>query len=479
MNTRLGTARSLNVEVQPSSNSDVAFGTNSSFMRGVQSTVDEHGNDDLEDTEVDETIDDESQSESMNLPAVLPSMDLSTLTPKRLFELVFLDKKIYGGYVARDAFKKIKERVGSGKFAAITDDPKLASRKTDEQEQCTQFMEFCANLSNKDFIYKIVESYLFRNSKKWEGKFILTRSYTEAPLPPSELEEDQNEITPENLRARVATLGVDDAGKLILGRIYLGVQNRQELDDRNQRGSALWKDLVDIFNSEEYTPTNTVQDSRCNDINPSLPPSTPWQPEKLRTVFNQLRTKYTQVYDNFKQSGQMEESEDHSEGDDDFFSKYAGGDAVLLFIHILWERDSPAYCTRLLPQSNQTEQGISGSSQCSSSRDTPQSATKKRGIEQVVKQVFEPLKQLLEPMVSNSVTINLDDSAKLRNTTMVELMNTQQSLAAAQTKKAQLEHVQSKISFLTNMLSNENISYITRERCKQSIDDLTVELTNM
>lgn len=64
------------------------------------------------------------------------------------------EKKICGGYVARDALKKIKERVGNGEFRAITDDPKLASKKSDDQEQCTQFIAFCANPENKAFIYK-------------------------------------------------------------------------------------------------------------------------------------------------------------------------------------------------------------------------------------------------------------------------------------------------------------------------------------
>lgn len=466
--TRSSSTMSLGVEVEVAAETDSAFGSN--IMSTIQTS------DDTLPTGF-EGAEDNGEVETSSSPKEL---NLSTLTPKEIYDKICQNKKINGGYICRALIKKMNEVAPENtKFTKAT----MAKNRPEQLTQCNEFLKICEDTELKEVAYTAVEDYMFRNAKHWNTQIELVRHFTEAPPPEEHDEENDAQVTPTNLRARVATLAVADETRKIFEQIYRGITSRAELDDKTQRGPALWKEVADIFNSVDYNPAiEGVTDTRCAGIDCSLPPTEAWSPEKLRSVWNSIRSQYTRAFDNYHKSGMLECNEDFSEGDDEFFQRFAQNDEVLLFIHLLWGREPPSYCTRLLPGANQSEQGITTPQSTTGGNDSTSGSSKKRNaynMESMVTQATKMLKETLTPILSGSMHITLDETAKDRNTTMVELMKAQKELAVAEADRAKCTSVQERIQFLQTMLKDENLIVETRQKIQAAISDLTTQLISI
>lgn len=133
-----------------------------------------------------------------------------------------------------------------------------------------------------------------------------------------------------NLRARVVHLAKDPETIGILEIIFSGVTKiarRTVTDDKTTRNASIWNMLCGkYFNNIDWRPENDVDDSRVSSLNPTLPPSEPYAPEKLRTLFCTMRTQYSLYYDRYHRSGQIVEGD--GDGDDDFFENFVRGNCA-------------------------------------------------------------------------------------------------------------------------------------------------------
>lgn len=477
--TRQQSTSTIGVEVQSGTESEAAFSSSSPFMQMLTSSADP----DNMDGEIDQlNYEDHGSGVDSECPEVgstddaprLPQLDLSKLSPRELYNTVFCNATINGGYIARSLLKDIMKRVEWK--SGFT----LAKTKPDKQKQCDELIKVCLDDQFKADAYKFVEEYMFQHENYWKDHYVIVRSYTEAPLPHEDMDTNNDvQLTPSNLRARVATLAVNAKPKEILIKIYGGLKSRSSLDDKSQRFPALWQDLADIFNSSEYVPiVHGVTDTRCNTVDCSQPPATPWAPEKLRSIWNAIRTKYTVTHDNYHRSGLMTEGEDHAEGDDEFFSKFSSEDEVMLFIHLLWGREPPSFCSRLLSAHQQCEEGMGDTPSHTQPPSTGGSSSggKKRGIEGVIEQASKLLKETLTPLVGGSMQISLDETAQEKNRTMVSLMLSQQKLADAETNRVESAATREKITFLQGMLKDENLTNELKNQICSSIGTLTQQL---
>lgn len=121
-----------------------------------------------------------------------------------------------------------------------------------------------------------------------------------------------------SIKARIATLVVNDGPKELLEQIFQGGISRQDLDNKELRPSAIWERLAkDYVNNPDWEPeVYKVNDARLDalNINPLLVPSEPMTGEELRTMYSNMRTQYTKIYMNYKQSGKIEETVDGEAG---------------------------------------------------------------------------------------------------------------------------------------------------------------------
>jgi hypothetical protein len=151
-----------------------------------------------------------------------------------------------------------------------------------------------------------------------------------------------------NLRARAWHLADDAQATGYLEVIFGGVgkaARRAEVDDKVTRTLGNWKHLCDnFFNSDSWTPQNCFDNTRVSEICPSRPPEVPFSPEELRSLFSKMRSQYSLFNDRYHRSGQLVDGE--GDGDDDFFSNFAGSDAVYLYAHLLFKGQPPKFCTR-------------------------------------------------------------------------------------------------------------------------------------
>jgi hypothetical protein len=173
-----------------------------------------------------------------------------------------------------------------------------------------------------------------------------------------------------NLLARLVMLGTDLDCQLILGEIFSGPEKsiqRSILDCKAERTITKWKIIADeYFNNPDWAPENVHQDkcSYVRDIDPSLAPDLPWEPEDVRSGFMKLKTHFTVIARNFNKSGNYQEGADHGEGDTLFFDNYANiydgeyaqnhsmenSKTVFMFMRLCYKDGPPTYMTRdLLP----------------------------------------------------------------------------------------------------------------------------------
>jgi hypothetical protein len=254
--------------------------------------------------------------------------------------------EIYDRFVMKGAklgiqANKVIRLLKSKGFLHEGDGKVLAKKKQDQQAQRSKFL----NLSREGLELLRMEMFNFAN-----------------PMVSDEGLEHLNIYdVPKNLRARVWHLASDPRAVGYLEFIFGGVNKqarRAQLDDKTSRAINNWQILCDdFFNSPSWCPENEFEDSRLVDIDPSMPPAEPFAPEKLRKLFSKMRSDYSTFHDRYHRSGQL------VEGDDDFFEKFSGSDAVYLYAHLMFKGLPPKFCTRNTNQ--QSDTGVCSTSTCS------------------------------------------------------------------------------------------------------------------
>jgi hypothetical protein len=206
----------------------------------------------------------------------------------------------------------------------------------------------------------------FMNLSEAGLQFVRMQMKTHSGGHEAEVDDDAGldpEDVPACLRARCMHMAEDPASEGFLEVIFGGVTKkarREQLDEKSTRTVGIWKTLSDdFFDNANWKPENTQTDSRVQSIQPGAVPAVLFGPEKLRTLFSELRTQYTIFSTRFHASGQVAEGEDHGEGDDDFFVNYVRGDIVFFYMHLLFKGKAPRYCLRDLEASQKSDVGCS------------------------------------------------------------------------------------------------------------------------
>jgi hypothetical protein len=179
----------------------------------------------------------------------------------------------------------------------------------------------------------------------------------------------------QSLYARLVHLDIEEDTLDMLRLIFAGEagqdgNQRHRLDDSSLRTKELWNRLAgEFFNSKDWGSTNENMEfvpiyNRCPDdarlsfLEPGEIPETPLSGSDLRTMYNSFKSDYTRLYHNYHRSGQLVEGEDHAEGDDEFFTKYADNRPELLYAHILYGRSPPSHILRTLPEDVNCDVGV-------------------------------------------------------------------------------------------------------------------------
>jgi hypothetical protein len=100
------------------------------------------------------------------------------------------------------------------------------------------------------------------------------------------------------MRCRIAHLAVCPRARSIINLIYGPKNDRENLDDFNQRVSQLWQEVAGQFvNAREWQPTSTVEYFNVfNDLDPTeAPPAPGLDVETLKVVWHQLRTDFSRL----------------------------------------------------------------------------------------------------------------------------------------------------------------------------------------
>lgn len=190
-----------------------------------------------------------------------------------------------------------------------------------------------------------------------------------------------------SLFCRIAHMVMDPDAQQILSEIHAGAavlreEERVVMDDTSCRMVSKWNELcMDYFNNSNFKPTNCISQSlievkpELGCINPSLPPEKPWDSNRLKTEYNNLRNKYTRLHCNFHKSGQNVEDSDHIAGDVEFMEKYCEGDLVYAYLHVVFDRAPPKFILREMPEKSKFEVGIK------KSPDSAQSNAKRKRLD--------------------------------------------------------------------------------------------------
>jgi hypothetical protein len=124
-----------------------------------------------------------------------------------------------------------------------------------------------------------------------------------------------------NLLARVIMLAAEPESFQQLTEIFSAPEkdsHRAQVDNKalsfNEKRNSL---ANNFFNAPNFQPENTFTDANLwiIDIDPCLPPVTPWTGESLRKTFCELKTKFALVDDMFSCSGNLEAGADIDEAD--------------------------------------------------------------------------------------------------------------------------------------------------------------------
>jgi hypothetical protein len=138
---------------------------------------------------------------------------------------------------------------------------------------------------------------------------------------------------------------------------------RAQVDNKALSFNEKWNSLANnFFNAPDFQPKNEFIDavSRIIDINPCLPPATPWTGESLRKTFCVLKTKFTLVDDMFSHSGNLEAGADIDEADcfDGHIKRVLENESltlhkVMLFSFWVFDKKPPKFISRAKPPQQQ------------------------------------------------------------------------------------------------------------------------------
>jgi hypothetical protein len=174
--------------------------------------------------------------------------------------------------------------------------------------------------------------------------------------------------------ARIAHLGVETETRDILMQIYRCGSQRERIDDKNLRQTAMWQRIADeYFNNDQWkvVMNDHIQDDRVSlsFIDPNLTPTTKWSASDVRKQFKYIITSYALLYDRFHRSGEHEaggpNDGEQIDGDDVFYEDFANKPPfddskrrLFLYVHLLWKRTPLLFCARTLPEELQLEVGV-------------------------------------------------------------------------------------------------------------------------
>jgi hypothetical protein len=169
---------------------------------------------------------------------------------------------------------------------------------------------------------RLLQLYYFDKLKTNVEHVTLVKKFlTENIILPVNLDGDVVEPDNVNILARVLMLAVDPEPFSYLNDIFSAPDKeakRANIDSPLLSFNERWINLANCFmNANDYQPANdwAKYELRIVDVDPRLPPTTPWNGEKLRDEFLKFKSRFAKVDDIFHRSGNMEAGADIEEAD--------------------------------------------------------------------------------------------------------------------------------------------------------------------
>jgi hypothetical protein len=169
-----------------------------------------------------------------------------------------------------------------------------------------------------------------------------------------------------NVGARVIMLAADPETYDALVSIFSSPakeERRAHVDNKALSFNDKWNALAAQFmNAPDFSPENiwANDDSRISDVDPRLPPSSPWSGEDLRKHFRSLKTKFALVDEVFCRSGNLEAGADIDEADrfDGHIRRLLPNESpdmwkLLLFAFWVFDKAPPKFISRAKPEDQQ------------------------------------------------------------------------------------------------------------------------------
>ncbi len=171
---------------------------------------------------------------------------------------------------------------------------------------------------------------------------------------------DAGSVVP-NLAARCLFLAHDPESFDALSEIFSGDTCRAKVDDPSMSFDMQWSYIAEtFFNADSWRPENNwaTMDSRCESIDPRLPPASPWTGDQIRKCFREYRFLITKCDDFFRRSGNVEgglsiDLADRFEKHVNEASTDLGVRSVLMFAFWMFKGRFPRFCTRSKPDNLQ------------------------------------------------------------------------------------------------------------------------------
>lgn len=285
----------------------------------------------------------------------------------------------------------------------------------------------------------------------------------------------------DDLTVRMTHLVLEEGSKAYLDLIFGAVNKnlrRAELDDKSLRTIEHWRYLcAEFYNNVAWKPLNGCDDQRCYQLDPSHAPETPLTGEQLRAMFTDVRGKYTRMYANWKQSGNIEQGADNGEGDDDFYENFCGKDSVYLYIHLAYAGAPPSYCMRNLDDDLQCEEGIGGvqGNRAVNAASDDSSGKKKRRYDALSK---DDLLEVLQKSIQQDINFSSSDTPadiKRKQAAMERDIAIQENLKSEKMQKeilfwqAQMERPG--VTDASRALMEKKVTSLITKACKEDSDE--------
>jgi len=200
--------------------------------------------------------------------------------------------------------------------------------------------------------------------------------------------------------ARLCHVLADPRNATSVARLYNGTPTRAEIDVGIHDPWS--SEFVDMFNDRGYVctvplPRDGVTEAALLEFDPNRRPHDR-TPEKLKTKWSVIRSKYTVARRNFEASGRNDATE---------FTKFAVGDEVSVYLHcVFYNLPALDNILRSLPEEAQAEEGLENTP-----RRTNQHGRKRKSSgADVINSGLEKMASALE----TPVTINLNSNSGSR-----------------------------------------------------------------